>query len=121
MKRWLTRLFALAGALVGASWFNRRRKRQAWEDEPRAPAEWPPLQMTGTDAAPAASAAPDAAVDWVDPLPDGNCPPSHPVKGKARSGIFHVEGNVAYERTNADRCYLSAEAAEADGYRAAKS
>ncbi len=121
MKRWLTRVFALAGVLVGASWFNQRRKRQAWEDEPRAPAEWPPLQMAAADQPVASPVSEGHSVAWVDPLPDGNCPPSHPVKGKTRSGIFHVEGNIAYDRTNADRCYLSPEAAEADGYRAAKS
>jgi hypothetical protein len=120
MKRWLIRVLALAAALVGASWFNQRRKRQAWEDEPRAQAEWPRLQMDTADTNESSPVTEGSSGSWIDPLPDGNCPPSHPVKGKTRSGIFHVEGNISYERTNADRCYLSPEAAEADGYRPAK-
>jgi hypothetical protein len=56
---------------------------------------------------------------WVDP--DGNvCPDTHPVKGKLSSKIFQVPGNFAYDRTNPDRCYQSAEAAAADGMRPAK-
>lgn len=59
------------------------------------------------------------APTWVDP--DGRtCPPSHPVKANTASGIFHRPGGAAYERTAPDRCYPSAEAAEADGHRAAK-
>ena len=48
---------------------------------------------------------------WVDAA-DGGCPVSHPVKAKLASGIFHEPGGANYERTHADRCYLSAEAAE---------
>ncbi len=51
---------------------------------------------------------------------DGTCPDGFPVKAKLKSGIFHVPGMLAYERTSPDRCYASAEAAEADGLRAAK-
>lgn len=58
--------------------------------------------------------------EWIDPDPDGGCPLSHPVKAKLRSGIYHVPEGLAYERTNADRCYASPEAAENDGYRASK-
>jgi hypothetical protein len=42
------------------------------------------------------------------------------VKAKLASGIFHVVGGANYERTQADRCYVSAEAAEADGLRPSK-
>jgi hypothetical protein len=56
---------------------------------------------------------------WVEPE-DGACPASHPVKAKLASGIFHVEGGQSYERTRADRCYLDADAATADGLRPAK-
>jgi hypothetical protein len=42
------------------------------------------------------------------------------VKAKLASGIFHVPGSANYTRTQADRCYLSAGAAEADGLRASK-
>ena len=45
---------------------------------------------------------------------------SSPVKAKVASGIFHVEGGRNYARTRPDRCYASAEAAEADGLRRSK-
>lgn len=51
---------------------------------------------------------------------DGTCPDGFPVKAKLKSGIFHIPGMLAYDRTSPDRCYASAEAAEADGLRAAK-
>ena len=64
-----------------------------------------------------------AAVDdspWIEPAPSGACPAHHPVKAKLSSGIFHVPGGANYTRTQPDRCYLSAEAAESDGLRASK-
>lgn len=51
---------------------------------------------------------------------NGACPPTHPIKVKTASGIYHVPGSQFYERTRPDRCYVDAAAAEADGYRAAK-
>ena len=57
---------------------------------------------------------------WVDAAESGACPAHHPVKAKLASGIFHVPGGANYTRTQADRCYLSAEAAEADGLRPSK-
>jgi hypothetical protein len=71
-----------------------------------APAEQP------TDAA-------NADATWVEPV-DGGCPEGYPVKAKLTSGIFHVPGGLAYERTKPDRCYRSADDAIADGLRAAK-
>lgn len=56
---------------------------------------------------------------WVEPV-DGACPVGFPVKAKARSGIYHEPGMLAYERTRADRCYASSEDARSDGFRAAK-
>ena len=56
---------------------------------------------------------------WVEPV-DGACPATHPVKGKPGSGIYHEPGGLFYDRTVPQRCYRSAEAAEADGLRAAK-
>jgi hypothetical protein len=56
---------------------------------------------------------------WVEPL-EGTCPPSHPVKAKRSSKIFHLPGMFAYDRTNPDRCYANEEAAEGDGFRKAK-
>jgi hypothetical protein len=56
----------------------------------------------------------------VFPLDDGRCPPSHPIKAKLRSGLYHQPGMAAYERTHPDRCYAEAVDAEADGLRRAK-
>ena len=56
---------------------------------------------------------------WVEPT-GGVCPTSHPVKAKLASKIFHLPGMANYDRTNPDRCYVDAAAAEADGLRAAK-
>ncbi|MDP9019787.1 MAG: hypothetical protein M3N25_03120 [Actinomycetota bacterium] len=71
--------------------------------------------------APAPSPVPAGPADasWVEPH-DGACPPSHPVKAKLRSRVFHLPGMAHYDRTNADRCYHDAGAAEADGLRRAK-
>jgi hypothetical protein len=57
---------------------------------------------------------------WVAPLEGGECPPGYLIKANDKSGIFHVPEGRSYKRTVANRCYPSAEAAEADGYRAAK-
>ena len=57
---------------------------------------------------------------WVDPLEDGSCPETHPIKAKMASGIFHVPGGFNYPRMRPDRCYIDAAAAEADGLRPSK-
>ena len=89
---------------------------------------WPRLESDpAVAAAPVARAVPDpsapvvapAATAWVEPT-GGVCPTSHPVKAKLASKIFHLPGMANYERTNPDRCYLDAGAAEADGLRRAK-
>jgi hypothetical protein len=59
------------------------------------------------------------AADWVEPV-DGACPIGHPIKANAQSKIFHVPGGRSYDRTIAERCYSSGDAAVADGYRQAK-
>lgn len=69
--------------------------------------------------APSKVAAPDEAEAWVDPV-DGTCPPTHPIKAKLSSKIFHTPGGLAYDRTTPDRCYRDAASAEADGFRPAK-
>ena len=69
--------------------------------------------------APVKKAAAKSSGAWVDP--DGDvCPTSHPVKAKLSSKIFHAPGQLAYERTHPDRCYVDEAAAEADGLRKAK-
>ncbi|MEQ1788404.1 MAG: hypothetical protein ABL966_15235 [Acidimicrobiales bacterium] len=62
---------------------------------------------------------PAPAPAWVEPA-GGACPAGYPVKAKLASKIFHVPGGLSYDRTNPDRCYVDAAAAEADGLRAAK-
>lgn len=91
--------------------------------EPRHDVEWeaapfpfPPVPRP----APRPGAEANAVEPVVDPNADGSCPASHPVKAKTSSGIFHVPGGANYERTRADRCYVDAEAAEADGLRPSK-
>ena len=61
----------------------------------------------------------NGGVTWVEPL-DGACPDGYPVKAKPSSGIFHVPGGLAYERTKPGRCYPDPAAAVADGLRASK-
>lgn len=56
---------------------------------------------------------------WVLPV-DGACPPGYPVKANDNSGIYHLPGGRFYDRTKPERCYVDAESAAADGYRAAK-
>jgi hypothetical protein len=68
---------------------------------------------------PSATTSSTSTTTWVEPE-DGVCPPTHPVKVKLASGIFHVPGGLAYDRTTPDRCYRDAAAAEADGFRPAK-
>jgi hypothetical protein len=73
-----------------------------------------------TPAAPQAFAASATAAVWVEPV-DGACPDGFPIKANDNSGIYHVPGGRFYERTRPERCYPTAEAAEADGYRRSKS
>jgi hypothetical protein len=115
----------LIGAVGGAAYAWWRDHRAV---EPAGPAEWPPLPQPSADVADndasaerTTSATPPADAAWVAPADDGSCPVGYPVKAKESSGIFHVDGGRFYERTRADRCYPSAAAAEADGYRQSKS
>ena len=60
-----------------------------------------------------------SAAAWVEP--DGKaCPPTHPVKAKLASRLYHLPGMLAYDRTIPDRCYVDPAAAEADGFSRAK-
>ena len=108
-----------------AKMIDKARKSSA---EPPPQPEWP--TWSNRDAGTQASDEPsstttsmqpptEAGATWTDPI-DDECPPGFPVKVKLGSGIYHVEGMMNWERTHPDRCYVSAEAAEADGYRASK-
>ena len=77
--------------------------------------DWAPLRLVP----PLAEAT--TAEPFVDPAADGTCPSSHPIKAKLSSGIFHEPGTRFYAVTKAQRCYLDADAATADGLRPPKS
>ncbi|MFP5322740.1 MAG: hypothetical protein ACLGIC_12965 [Acidimicrobiia bacterium] len=66
------------------------------------------------------AASPVAGTSWTEPTDDGECPEGYPIKAKMSSKIFHAPGQLNYDRTTPDRCYVDAAAAEADGLRAAK-
>lgn len=85
---------------------------------PSAPAAVTPASAARAAAAPGGEPEP-VAPRWVLPV-DGGCPPGYPIKANDNSGIFHMPGGRSYERTKAERCYVDAESAAADGYRAAK-
>jgi hypothetical protein len=61
-----------------------------------------------------------AGASWLRPDGSGDCPDTHPVKAKLSSRVYRLPGTAAYGRSRADRCYTSAEAAEADGFTRAK-
>lgn len=126
------------GALLGAiaAWRRTRPVTVA----PVGPPEWPPIRpastlpvaeapvdkgVTPAEVTPAEVTATEATAAgitaWVPARGDGSLPDGFPVKVKLSSGIFHVPGGRFYDRTSPDRCYTTAAAAEADGYRQSKS
>ncbi|MDQ1400372.1 MAG: hypothetical protein QOK20_2304 [Acidimicrobiaceae bacterium] len=97
---------------------------------------WPPIteverprppEAALTEAAQTESAETEAAqtetvrapAAWLAPA-DGECPPTHVIKAKEASGIYHLPGMANYNRTKPDRCYAEESAAEADGFTKAK-
>jgi hypothetical protein len=122
-----TVLFTLLALGVGVtvSWW----RSQATTPTPAQPPQWPdwPGGAEESDAAETAGTAETAAATgdaaepaWLPANDDGSTPAGHPVKVKESSGIFHVPGGRFYDRTRPDRCYPTAAAAEADGYRRSK-
>ena len=126
----ISSLSAIIAFAVGLA----RSARRPSPPEPSGVASWPPLvpepgveTRTGPVQFATPRPAPDAVYDapnpadqtWVEAT-DGACPDSHPIKGNADSMIFHVPGGMSYERTKAERCYCTAEDAEADNFRQAK-
>jgi hypothetical protein len=81
-----------------------------------APAPATPKKQAAKKAAPAADA---PARIWVEPS-GAVCPPSHPIKAKLSSKLFHLPGMLAYDRCKPDRCYATEPAAVADGLQKAK-
>lgn len=126
---------------TGGPWPPLRNETMPPRDEPREPSEAPPAPGSASattspavesmprpasavspepDGVPVADAPPAANASWVEPTAEGSCPAGHPVKAKMTSKIFHSPGQLNYDRTTPDRCYVDAAAAEADGLRAAK-
>ncbi len=121
LVRRLTKTAVLGGlGYLVSSWF--RGRDDLLDEAVPGTAQWPPLEPNPepVDEPSDGSAADSPIGEWVEPDPQGDCPLAHPVKAKARSGIYHVPDGASYDRTNADRCYASAADAEADGYRASK-
>lgn len=133
MRDLLRRLIKIvaAVALLFAVVQVARRLLSSPEPQPSSPPDWPPLEPStesgaaiavepaASDDAASSDEVADASGAWVEP-DDGSCPSGHPVKAKNSSKIFHIPGGGSYDRTKADRCYLDAAAAEADGYRQSK-
>jgi hypothetical protein len=84
---------------------------------PTAPASAPTEVPADPPGVPVGTAA--ATGPWIEP-DDGSCPLTHPVKAKLSSGIYHLPGGGNYDRIRAERCYVDADAAIADGLRAPK-
>ena len=57
---------------------------------------------------------------WIAPGDDGSAPDSHPVKAKVGSRVYRTPEMATYDSTRPDRCYPTAEDAEADGFHRAK-
>lgn len=67
-------------------------------------------------------AVPDGAVPDGAVAGDGSitCAEGYPVKANPASGIYHLPGQVGYDRLAAGLCFASAELAEGAGYRASR-
>ncbi|MDQ1357460.1 MAG: hypothetical protein QOG44_1833 [Acidimicrobiaceae bacterium] len=95
--------------------------RDAWP--PITEVERPPPPVTAETEAAQTEAAQTETVQapaaWLAPA-DGECPPTHVIKAKEASGIYHLPGMANYNRTKPDRCYAEESAAEADGFTKAK-
>ena len=114
LRRTVTLALIAVGAAAALSWW----RSQTTTPTPAQPPQWPPLPQRAAEAAAAVSGATGPV--WLPGNDDGSTPASHPVKVKESSGIFHVPGGRFYDRTKPDRCYPTAAAAEADGYRRSK-
>jgi hypothetical protein len=55
--------------------------------------------------------------DYLDGDGSDHCPAAYPIKANERSGIYHLPGDLAYDRTVPTYCYQSEASAERDGYR----
>lgn len=119
----LRRTMALVLLALGVGAALAWRRGQLATPVPAAAPVWPPLTPAepAIESVPKPAAAPPSDPTWVRANDDGTIPSSHPIKAKESSGIFHIPGGRFYDRTAPDRCYPTAAAAEADGYRQSKS
>jgi len=80
-----------------------------------------PASPTAVRTSPASAApVPPAVPVEVSPNSDGSCPASAPIKG-SQTGIYHLpKGDGSYGRTHARRCFATAAAAQAAGYRGSR-
>jgi hypothetical protein len=130
MLRRLLRILLPGGLLFGLVIMVRRTMSLRSELEgPHTSADrWTPIPIpdaVATAAAAAAAAAASAASEkpapeWLPPQDDGSCPPTHLIKAKATSHLYHLPGMFAYDRAKPDRCYAEEAAAAADGFTRAK-
>ena len=120
-----------AGILGGVAyatwraWIKKAEERPQGVEWSTAPFPFPPVprDVSAAPATPATHAPPAPAAapqQWLEPNADGSCPPTHPIKAKLASGIYHSPGGANYERTKPDRCYADEAAAVADGLRPSK-
>lgn len=134
MRKFLRLLVQLlvAGSILYLLRYGLKQWVDGPEPSPSAP-PWPAPTETPRTAPPVNLAAPPGGArppesrrtdpadpSWVDPDETGAAPSSHPIKVRVRSGIYRVPGTASYDRSRADRCYQSVEAAEADGFVRAK-
>jgi len=113
LRRMVFLLVLAAGVGAVVSW----RRTTSATPTPSAPPQWPPLPGQSVTT----SQVRLDAQTWLLALDDGSVPPSHPIKAKDSSKIFHVPGGRFYDRTKPERCYATAATATADGYRQSKS
>jgi hypothetical protein len=113
-----TALLTLLALGVGAAvaWW----RGQSATPTPAQPPQWPEWTSRADESREVAAPSIATEQPWLPGNVDGSTPESHPVKVKESSGIFHVPGGRFYDRTKPDRCYPTAAAAEADGYRRSK-
>jgi len=107
------------GAIFGALGMA-LRPRRVLAPAPPAPAIPQPV---ATEPEPNLPAATSEGEDLTDSVPGNGTdvtPPGYPIKGNRRSGIYHVPGGFAYDRTIPDICFRTPEAAEATGLRHSK-
>lgn len=127
MLKRLLRILLPGAALLVLVLLARRTMSLRHELDPGtvSPDPWTPIP-TRSDPAPAPnSEAPAAEAEvktetWVVANEDGSCPPTHHIKAKATSGLYHLPGMVFYNRTKPDRCYADESAAVADGFTKSK-